>query len=144
MQNCSNRLSGRWESILWFVKDIDNYIFNLDEIRIPYITKNDKRLDPTDGRNPTDIWYFNRVNNMTKVKLKLSDVPTMFPTEMIERIIKMSSNQGDKILDPFVGSGTTLLAAENLDRKGIGIDIDERYVDIIKQRLLTESVKKQR
>ena len=144
MQNCSNRLSGRWESILWFVKDIDNYIFNLDEIRIPYITKNDKRLDPTDGRNPSDIWYFNRVNNMTKVKLKLSDVPTMFPTEMIERIIKMSSNQGDKILDPFVGSGTTLLAAENLDRKGIGIDIDKRYVDIIKQRLLTESVKKQR
>ena len=59
MQNCKNRLSGRWESILWFVKDIDNYIFNLDEVRMPYITKNDKRLDPSGGRNPTDVWYFN-------------------------------------------------------------------------------------
>ena len=42
MQNCTNRLSGRWESILWFVKDINNYIFNLKKIKIPYITKNDK------------------------------------------------------------------------------------------------------
>ena len=71
MQNCNRRLSGRWEKILWFVKDINNYIFNLDSIRIPYITKNDKRLDPDGGRNPTDVWYFDRVNNMTKNKLNI-------------------------------------------------------------------------
>jgi adenine-specific DNA-methyltransferase len=91
MQNCSNRLSGRWESILWFVKNIDNYIFNLDDIRVPYITKGDKRLSPEGGRNPTDVWYFNRVNNMTKKKLKIDHIPTMYPIPMIERIIKMSS-----------------------------------------------------
>ena len=140
MQNCSNRLSGRWESILWFVKDINNYIFNLDDIRIPYITQNDKRLKPDGGRNPTDVWYFDRVNNMTKKKLGLADVPTMFPVPMIERIIKMSSSEGDKILDPFAGSGTTLVAAKNLNRKGIGIDIDKRYEKIIKRRILNESI----
>ena len=135
MQNCKNRLSGRWESILWFVKDINNYIFNLDDIRIPYITKNDKRLDPDGGRNPTDVWYFDRVNNMTKNKLNLSDVPTMFPIEMIERIILMSTNKGDTVLDPYMGSGTTLLAADKLGRNSVGIDIDKKYQDIVKKRL---------
>lgn len=140
MQNCSRRLSGRWEVILWFVKDINNYIFNLDDIRIPYITKNDKRLDPSGGRNPTDVWYFDRVNNMTKNKLGISQVPTMFPIPMIERIIKMSSNVGDLILDPFVGSGTTLVASRNLLREGIGIEIDKNYLSIIKSRIANESV----
>ena len=41
MQNCTNRLSGRYENILWGVKDINNYVFNLDDVRIPYITQND-------------------------------------------------------------------------------------------------------
>tara|TARA_B100001123_G_scaffold448680_1_gene610851 strand:- start:207 stop:995 length:789 start_codon:yes stop_codon:yes gene_type:complete len=140
MQNCSNRLSGRWESILWFVKDIKNYVFNLDEVRIPYITKNDKRLKPDGGRNPTDVWYFDRVNNMTKKKLEIDDVPTMFPVPMIERIIKMSSNEEDRILDPYAGSGTTLVASRNLSRKGIGIDIDKRYEKIMKKRILNETV----
>jgi adenine-specific DNA-methyltransferase len=140
MQNCSNRLSGRWEKILWFVNDINNYIFNLDDVRIPYITKNDKRLDPDGGRNPTDVWYFDRVNNMTKKKLNIQDIPTMYPKPMIERIIRMSSNKGDTILDPFVGSGTTLLAAESLGRKGIGIDIDKKYKKVIQSRLKKETV----
>lgn len=49
MQNCTNRLSGRYENILWGVKDIDNYIFNLDDVRIPYLTKGDKRLAEGEG-----------------------------------------------------------------------------------------------
>lgn len=151
MQNCTNRLSGRWESILWFVKDINNYVFNLDDIRIPYITKNDKRLVGGKGRNPTDtwnfdnpnsdFWYFNRVNNMTKNKLGLTDHPCIYPTEMIERIIKMSSNKGDIILDPFLGSGTTLVAAQKLDRVGLGIELDDRYTEIIKKRIQNEGNK---
>ncbi len=138
MQNPTKRLSGRWESILWFVKDIDNYIFNLNDIKIPYLTKNDKRLDPNGKRNPTDVWYFDRVNNMTKNKLGLSDVPTMFPTPMIERIVKMSSNKGDIILDPFAGSGTVAVASNNLGRKSISIEIDNRYEDIISKRIKNE------
>ncbi len=138
MQNCTNRLSGRYENILWGVKDLNNCIFNLDAVRIPYITKNDKRLEGGSGRNPTDVWYFDRVNNMTKKKLGLEH-PTVYPLPMILRIIKMSSNPGDTILDPFVGSGTTLVAAKLLNRNGIGFEIDERYAKEINMRLKQET-----
>lgn len=151
MQNCTNRLSGRWESILWFVKDINNYVFNLEDIRIPYITKNDKRLEGGNGRNPTDtwnfdvpnsdFWYFDRVNNMTKNKLGLSEHPCIYPTSMIERIIKMSSNPGDVVLDPFLGSGTTSVASNKLGRLGIGIEYDEKYLPIIQKRIQNEGAK---
>ena len=137
MQNCVNRLSGRYENILWGVKDINNYVFNLDEIRIPYITKNDKRLEGGKGRNPTDVWYFDRVNNMTKKKLNLTH-PTVYPLEMIMRILKMSSNPGDTILDPFDGSGTSLVAAKILGRNGIGIEIDKNFAKEIQMRLDNE------
>lgn len=133
MQNCTNRLSGRYENIIWAVKDMKNYIFNLDDVRIPYITKNDKRLTGK-GRNPTDVWYFNRVNNMTKKKYNLQH-PTIYPLPMIERIVKMSSNEGDTILDPFAGSGTTLVAANLLNRNSIGIELDEKYKKEIEFRL---------
>ena len=150
MQNCTNRLSGRWEAILWFVKDINNYQFNLDDIRIPYITKNDKRLVGGVGRNPTDtwnfdlpesdFWYFDRVNNMTKNKLGISEHPCVFPTTMIERIIKMTTKEGEVVLDPFLGSGTTLVAANNLKRVGLGIELDDKFSHIIEKRVVNESV----
>ncbi len=139
MQNCVNRLSGRYENIVWGVKDLNNYVFNLDEIRIPYITKNDKRLVGGKGRNPTDVWYFDRVNNMTKKKLNLQH-PTVYPLPMIIRILKMSSNPGDTILDPFVGSGTSLVAAKLLDRNGIGFELDAKYASEIEMRLNKECI----
>jgi len=138
MQNCVNRLSGRWEAVLWFVKDLDNYVFNLDEIRIPVITKNDKRIDPDQGRNPTDVWFFNRVNNMTKKKLEI-DAPCVYPIPMIERIVKMSTNKGDLVLDPFLGSGTTLVACKTLGRRGMGFEIDDSYKKVIEKRLKIEA-----
>lgn len=143
MQNCTQRLSGRYENILWGVKDLKNYVFNLDDIRVPYITQNDKRLEGGAGRNPTDVWYFNRVNNMTKEKLGLSH-PTVYPLDMIERIIKMSSDENDGVLDPFLGSGTTVVAALKLNRRGIGFEIDQRYEDEIRKRIETEADNLQR
>lgn len=136
MQNCTNRLSGRYENIIWGVKDLKNYKFNLDDIRIPYITKNDKRLTGS-GRNPTDVWYFDRVNNMVKKKNNLTH-PTIYPIEMIERIIKMSTNIGDSVLDPFLGSGTSVIAAAKLERKGIGFELDNMYENEILSRIENE------
>jgi len=136
MQNPTKRLAGRYEIILWGVKDLNNYIFNLDDIRVPYLTKNDKRLTGS-GRNPTDVWYFDRVNNMTKKKLKLTH-PTVYPMEMIERIIKMATNEGDTVLDPFAGSGTSLLASKKLNRKAIGFDIDKNYKEEFNHRVRNE------
>jgi len=56
------------------------------------------------------------------------------PTALIERIISASSNEGDLILDPFLGSGTTAYCAKKLNRKCIGIEIEERYAEIAAKR----------
>lgn len=64
--------------------------------------------------------------------------PAPFPIELPKRCIKLFSYIGDTILDPFLGSGTSLLACNLLQRKGIGIEIDENYIEIAKNRLLKE------
>ena len=137
MQNCTNRLSGRYENILWGVKDLEHYVFNLDQVRVPYLSKGDKRLAEGGGRNPTDVWYFDRVNNMTKKKLGLTH-PTIYPLPMIVRIVKMATQPGDTVLDPFAGSGTSLVAAKILGRSAIGFELDERYREECLRRLATE------
>jgi adenine-specific DNA-methyltransferase len=152
MQNCTNRLSGRWESILWFVKDLNSYKFNLDDIRVPFISKKDKRLDGKTGRNPTDVWkyevddaesdfwYFDVVNNMTKKKLGISEHPCVYPKQMIERIIRMTTDKGDIVFDPFLGSGTTLVAAENLQRIGLGCELGSNFKQMIINRVTNEVI----
>ena len=61
--------------------------------------------------------------------------PTQKPLQLIERLIKASSEQNMIVLDPFIGGGSTALACLNLGRNYIGIDIDEKYVDITKERI---------
>ena len=65
--------------------------------------------------------------------------PAPFPLELPRRCIKLFSFLGDTVLDPFLGSGTTLLAAEMNERKSIGIEIDESYCRIAKDRLIREA-----
>ena len=68
-----------------------------------------------------------------------SQHPATFPIELPKRCIKLFSFIGDVILDPFLGSGTTVIAANSLFRKGIGIEVDQKYCDLTKKRLLSES-----
>ena len=63
----------------------------------------------------------------------------MFPEELPKRLIKMFSFVGDTVLDPFLGSGTTCLAAKNLGRNSIGYEINEDFLPVIKERLNTKS-----
>ncbi|MCM8795814.1 MAG: site-specific DNA-methyltransferase [Candidatus Omnitrophica bacterium] len=65
--------------------------------------------------------------------------PTPFPIELPRRCIKLFSYVGDIILDPFLGSGSTLIASVKTDRKGIGVEIDKNYCKIAKQRLIREA-----
>ncbi len=65
--------------------------------------------------------------------------PAPFPLELPKRCIKLFSFVGDTVLDPFVGSGTTLIAAHTLKRKGIGIDIDKEYCNLAIKRLKEEA-----
>jgi len=64
--------------------------------------------------------------------------PAPFPVELPRRCIKLFSFVGDTILDPFLGSGSTLVACIKNNRKGIGIDIDKNYCELAKQRIIKE------
>jgi len=78
-------------------------------------------------RDQGDVWHFNkpRVNDLH---------PTMKPVELVERAIRNSSRPGDLVLDPFGGSGTTLIAAEKAGRKARLIELDPKYADVIVRR----------
>ena len=142
--NAKKRLSGRYENILWTVKDKKNFVFNLDDIRIPAKWHMDKRCNPK-GKNPTDfwtevdyVWDINRVVNVSKEK---TSHPTQFPEKMIKRIIKASSNKGDIVMDIFSGSGTVMKVAEEEGRKWIGIDKESKYCKIAQKRVMSSITK---
>ena len=78
------------------------------------------------------VWNFNGESK------KRVGHPAPFPVELPKRCIKLFSFVGDTILDPFLGSGSTLLACVQTNRKGIGIDIDKSYCELSKQRLIKE------
>lgn len=138
---CRSMFSPRNEKFLWYVKNAMSYCFNLDDVRDPDVKypnqkKNGKLKCNPLGKNPTDVWQFPKV---TSGKDRSSDErtphPAQFPVAVIDRIIKCSSNEGDVILDPFMGSGTTAETALRNGRKVIGFEIDPSYVEIAGRRI---------
>lgn len=122
--------SPRHDDILMFTKHKKNFIFNLDNIRIPqkfYRSVNNMR-----GANPGNVWEFSHVHYCNKNR---KEHPTQKPEGIYERIILASSNEGDCILDPFLGTGTTLRVCQQLKRKAIGIEINPEYIKISEDRL---------
>ena len=127
----SKRFSPRYEFIFWFTKNKDDYIFNLDNIKIPALNYRPDRFKSQD-KNPTDVWYIQMVSGNYPER---TSHPAQYPEEMIERIINVASNQSDIVLDPFVGSGTTVRVALDLDRRYIGYDTEPDYIQIAEKRL---------
>ena len=84
------------------------------------------------GKQMKDVWLIPLVSKKEK---KFGKHPTQKPLALLERIILASTNEGDLILDPFNGSGTTGLAALKLNRKYIGIEKEAEYVELTKKRL---------
>jgi site-specific DNA-methyltransferase (adenine-specific) len=84
--------------------------------------------------------FINWTNGMWTFPGETRDVnhPAPFPLELPKRCLKLFSFVGDTVLDPFTGSGTTLVACALLNRKGIGIEIDRDYCEVAKKRLVVE------
>ena len=121
--------SPRHDDILMFTKS-KKFTFNLDDIRVPqkyYREKNNMR-----GANPGNVWEFSHVHYCQENR---QNHPTQKPEGIIERMILASTNEGDTVLDPFSGSGTTLRVCQQLNRNGIGIEINPEYIEMTKHRL---------
>jgi len=85
-----------------------------------------------DGKAISDVWSMPIISSSSKER---TGYPTQKPLALLHRIIKASSNEGDIVFDPFCGCATTCVAAQQLDRKWIGIDIEKQAVDILIDRL---------
>ena len=138
--HCSKRFSGRYETIIWFTKS-DQYTFNLDPVRVPQKYPQKKYFkgpkvgqyscNPL-GKNPGDLWQIPNVKHNHPEK---TQHPCQFPVELVERLVLSMTHPGERVFDPFLGTGTTIIAALKNGRKGIGAEIGPQYIEIIQNRL---------
>ncbi|MEP9400144.1 DNA methyltransferase [Mesorhizobium sp. KR2-14] len=129
------RFAHRTERWMWFVKNPENYIFNLDDVRDGTLNITDDPRNSPQGQNPTDYWHYPRVVGGRGASPEKTEHPCQFPVAMVERIIRACSNPGDVVLDPFGGAGSTAVAAFLNNRSSISVEIDRRYHNIAKSRL---------
>jgi adenine-specific DNA-methyltransferase len=133
--------SPRNEKFLWYVKNPDDYTFNLDEVRDPNVKypnqkKNGKLKCNPLGKNPTDVWEFAKVTSgANRASAERTPHPAQFPVAVIDRIVRASSNAGDFVLDPFMGSGTTAEVALATGRAVVGFELNPRYLEVAATRL---------
>jgi len=130
-----------YEPILYCVKDTENYTFNANDILIEAKTGAKRKLidyrkNPPQVYNsekiPGNVWEYPRVRYRMD---EYENHPTQKPIALLERIIKASSNENDLVLDPFSGTFTTSFVAKQLNRKSIGIELQDEYVKIGLRRL---------
>jgi adenine-specific DNA-methyltransferase len=138
--HCRKRLSGRYETILWFTKT-DDYTFNLDPIRVPSKYPNKKYYkgpkagqlsgNPL-GKNPSDIWVFPNVKNNHVEK---TIHPCQFPVELVERLVLSLTDENEIVFDPYMGVGSSVIAALKNNRIGYGCDVAKEYVKVARERV---------
>ncbi|MFW9890228.1 MAG: DNA-methyltransferase, partial [Candidatus Thorarchaeota archaeon] len=143
--HASNRFSGRHETILWFTRG-NNYIFNLDPVRVPQKYPGKKAYKGPRkgkisghplGKNPSDVWD---IPNVKSNHIEKTIHPCQYPVALIERLILALTNEGDVVLDPFAGVGTTNVAAILNRRKSIGMEVVQDYIEIARQRIRDASI----
>ena len=140
----------RHDILLWYAKQSGQHVFNPDPIRQPYAEATQARfshyignvrgssdygqqkLNPL-GKHPDDV-----ITNIQPIapsaKARLG-YPTQKPIALLERVIKATSNEGDLVLDPFCGCATTMVGAEFLNRKWVGIDLSPKAAELVVQRI---------
>jgi len=138
--HCRNRLSGRYETINWWTKR-DDYTWHLDPIRVPSKypgkrhfkgpRKGELSGNPK-GKNPSDVWEFPNVKSNHPEK---TVHPCQFPIELVERLVLSMTDENDDVFDPYVGVGSSVIAAIKHGRNGYGCDVVQEYIDIARQRV---------
>lgn len=138
--HCSKRFSGRHETILWFTKG-DRYTFNLDPVRVPSKYPLKKAFkgprkgqlsgNPL-GKNPGDVWV---IPNVKSNHVEKTIHPCQFPVELVERLVLSMTKPGDAVFDPYMGVGSSIIAAIKHGRVGYGCDTEQRYVDVAWERI---------
>lgn len=139
-EHCRNRFSGRYETILWWTRP-GPYKWNLDPVRIPakypgkraykgpkagQLTGNPK------GKNPSDVWEIPNVKHGHPEKTLH---PCQFPVELVERLVLSMTDRGDAVFDPFMGVGSSIVAALKHGRTAYGCDTVPDYVEIARERI---------
>ncbi|HSZ58800.1 MAG TPA: site-specific DNA-methyltransferase [Tepidisphaeraceae bacterium] len=133
--------SPRNEKWIWFVKDPNRYVFDLDAVRDPNVKypkqkKNGKLKCNPLGKNPGDVWIIPKVTSGNgRASPERTAHPAQFPLAVVSRIIRAASNPGDLVLDPFAGSGSTLVASLHHKRRCIGVEIRPEYCAIAERRI---------
>ncbi|MBD2300733.1 site-specific DNA-methyltransferase [Nostoc sp. FACHB-87] len=141
--HAQKKFSCRHETILWFTKS-NEYIFNLDAIRVPQKYQNKKHYRGNrkgelscnpDGKNPGDIWLFRNVKHNHEEQ---TIHPCQFPEDLVSRIVLATTNAGDLVFDPYMGAGTVAVVSKNHNRNFIGTEIDPKYHQVGLRRLSGE------
>ena len=132
------RTRTRWPAkhdvIFWYARDPSRYVFNYEDIdRVPYLAPG--LVGPEKaarGKTPTDVWWHTIVSPTGKEK---TGYPTQKPVRILERIVRVHSEPGDLVVDPFAGSGTTGEAAARLGRDYLLVDQNPDAVRVMRERL---------
>jgi site-specific DNA-methyltransferase (adenine-specific) len=128
------RWSKKHDVILWYTRDPERYTYRYDDVdRIPYLAP--KLVGPEKakrGKTPTDVWWQTIVSPTGRER---TGYPTQKPLAILERIVRVHSNPGDRVLDFFAGSGTTGAAAVGLGRSCVLVDASPAAVDVMRKRL---------
>ena len=134
------RLAKAHDVILWYGKS-KNYQFSKNKILVPfesgmtlwrYSRGGQAGKEPPKGKIPDDVFLLPSLNTMDKER---TGYPTQKPLALLKWIVDMASNEDDLIMDPFCGCATTCVAAQQLGRSWIGIDLEKQSVKILVQRL---------
>ena len=151
--HASKRFSGRYETILWFTKG-EPYLFNLDSVRVPSKYpgkrhfKGDKKGQLSGnplGKNPSDVWeivlrdWEQEIWDVPNVKAnhpEKTEHPCQYPIELVERCVLALTNENDWVLDPFAGVGSALIAGTKNNRRVVGSDKEQEYVQLARERIL--------
>ncbi|MCY4325815.1 MAG: site-specific DNA-methyltransferase [Betaproteobacteria bacterium] len=132
------RWSAKHDNILWYAKNPDNYTYRFDSIdRIPYMAPG--LVGPEKaarGKTPTDTWWNTIVSPNGKEK---TGYPTQKPLAILNRIVQVHSNPGDRVLDFFAGSGTTGEAAIRAGREAVLVDSNPAAIEVMRQRFRLDS-----